>query len=78
VLHRYRNQHPPQEEWGGESAYYKNVGLPLSIGAQMIARGEVKGHGVLPPERAFPVAPFFQALADRGITVEETVEEFSA
>jgi len=44
----------------------------------MIARGEVKGHGVLPPERAFPVAPFFQALADRGITVEETVEEFSA
>ncbi len=77
VLHRYRNHHPPQQEWGGESAYYKNVGLPLSIGAQMIARGEVRGHGVLPPERAFRVAPFFQALADRGITIEETVEELS-
>lgn len=78
MLLRYRNQHPPQEEWGGESAYYKNVGMPLSVGAQLIARGEVKGHGVLPPERALPVAPFFQALADRGITIEETVEELSA
>jgi len=78
VLHRYRNHHPPQQEWGGEAAYYKNVGLPLSIGAQMIARGEMKGHGVLPPERAFPVAPFFQALAERGITIEETVEELAA
>jgi len=78
VLRRYRNHHPPQQEWGGEAAYYKNVGLPLSIGAQMIARGEVNGHGVLPPERAFPVAPFFQALAERGITIEETVEELAA
>ena len=77
MLHRYRNHHPPQQEWGGEAAYYKNVGLPLSIGAQLIARGDVKGHGVLPPERAFPVAPFFKALAERGITIEETVEELA-
>lgn len=77
LLHRYRNHHPPQQEWGGEAAYYKNVGLPLSIGAQLIARGEVNGHGVLPPERAFRVDSFFQALAERGIRIEETVEELA-
>lgn len=71
----YRNQHPPQEEWGGESAYYKNVGIPLSIGAQMIARGEVLGTGVLPPERAFPAEPFFRELAKRGIIVHEEIVE---
>lgn len=77
-LYRYRNHHPPQEQWGGESAYYKNVGLPLSIGAQMIANGEVNGRGVVPPEQAFPVGPFIEALAHRGITIEETIEEFAA
>ena len=78
ILHRYRNHHPPQDRWGGEAAYYKNVGLPLSIGAQMIARGEVVGRGVLPPEQAFPVGPFFEALSERGITIEETIEEIGA
>lgn len=74
-LYRYRNHHPPQDEWGGEAAYYKNVGLPLSVGAQLLAAGEAKGYGVLPPERAFPVDRFFQELAARGITIEETVED---
>ncbi len=76
-LLRYRNHHPPQEQWGGESAYYKNVGIPLSIGAQLIAAGQVESHGVLPPELALPVAPFFEQLAARGITIEETAEALS-
>jgi saccharopine dehydrogenase-like NADP-dependent oxidoreductase len=71
----YRSSHPAQEEWGGESAYFKNVGIPLSIGAQMIARGQTTGTGVLPPERAFPTAPFFEELAKRGIVVEEEIVE---
>ncbi len=71
----YRSQHPPQEEWGGEAAYFKNVGIPLSIGAQMIAHGQTTGRGVLPPERAFPTQPFFTELARRGITVEEQIVE---
>ena len=71
----YRNRHPPQEEWGGESAYFKNVGIPLSIGAQLIAHGEVTGKGVLPPERAFPTDRFFAELARRGIVVEEEIVE---
>lgn len=71
----YRSKHPPQDLWGGESTYFKNVGIPLSIGAQLIARGETTGRGVLPPELAFPVKVFFQELGRRGITVDETLIE---
>ncbi len=71
----YRSAHPPQEEWGGESAYFKNVGVPLAIGAELIASGQVSARGVVPPERSLPVDPFFEALAQRGITVEETIVE---
>ncbi len=70
-----RSQHPPQETWGGASAYYKNVGVPLSIGAQLIASGRVEARGVVPPELALPVVPFFEQLARRGITIEESVSE---
>ncbi len=71
----YRNSHPPQEEWGGPAAYFKNVGIPLSIGAQMLAKGQVEAKGVVPPEIAFPAQPFFDELAKRGIQVEEEIEE---
>jgi saccharopine dehydrogenase-like NADP-dependent oxidoreductase len=71
----YRSHHPPQDQWGGQSAYFKNVGIPLSIGAQLIASGEVTARGVLPPELSLPTAPFFDALAQRGITVEEEIVE---
>jgi lysine 6-dehydrogenase len=71
----YRNEHPPQEEWGGESAYFKNVGIPLSIGAQMLAHGKVERAGVVPPERAFRAQPFFDELARRGIRVHEEIVE---
>jgi lysine 6-dehydrogenase len=75
VVCTYRSHHPPQEEWGGESAYFKNVGIPLSIGAQLVAQGLVTGRGVLPPERSLPTEPFFAELARRGITVEEQIVE---
>ena len=71
----WRSHHPPAEEWGGEAAYYKNVGVPLSIGAQMIAAGQITARGVQPPELALPTEPFFEALAERGITVEEQIVE---
>jgi lysine 6-dehydrogenase len=71
----HRSKHPPQEEWGGASAYFKNVGIPLSIGAQLIAHRQTTGNGVLPPERAFPTEPFFTELVKRGIVVEEEIVE---
>lgn len=70
----YRTEHSPQEEWGGESAYYKNVGIPLSIGAQMIADGRVTARGVLPPEVAVPVDDFLEEIAKRGITYTEEID----
>ncbi len=75
VVCTYRNEHPPQQEWGGESAYFKNVGIPLSIGAQMLAHGLAEQKGVVPPERAFPAQPFFRELARRGIQIHEEIVE---
>jgi lysine 6-dehydrogenase len=75
VVCTYRNEHPPQEEWGGESAYFKNVGIPLSIAAQMIAKGQVQQKGVVPPELAFSSQPFFRELAKRRIQIHEEIVE---
>jgi saccharopine dehydrogenase-like NADP-dependent oxidoreductase len=70
------NRHPPPERWGGKAAYYKNIGIPLSIGAQMIAKGEVVGTGVLPPETALGPDSFFKELAKRHIEIHEKIEEY--
>ena len=68
------NQHPPMEEWGGKAAYYKNIAIPLSIGAQMIARGDIEARGVLPPESVIDPEIFFTELEKRGITINQKVE----
>ncbi len=73
---RLWNRHPPQEEWGGKAAYYKNIAIPLSIGAQMISRGDVHVRGVIPPETALDPDVFFAELARRGIEIHERVEEY--
>jgi len=67
-------KHPPMDEWGGKAAYYKNIAIPLSIGAQMIVRGDVEMRGVLPPETAIDTKIFFEELARRGITIDEEAE----
>ena len=68
------NEHPPMAEWGGRAAYYKNIGIPLSIGAQMIARGDVDARGVVPPETAIDPSIFFDELQLRGLAIKEEVE----
>jgi len=70
------NRHPPQEEWGGTAAYYKNIAIPLSIGAQMIGRGDVQIRGVVAPEVAIDPGIFFAELSKRGIEIHEQVEEY--
>jgi len=71
---RLRTEHPPMDKWGGKAAYYKNIAIPLSIGAQMIGRGDVDQRGVVPPETAIDPKIFFEELALRGITVGQEVE----
>jgi lysine 6-dehydrogenase len=70
---RLWSEHPPMAEWGGKAAYYKNIAIPLSIGAQMIVRGDVTERGVVPPETAIDPLIFFDELKQRGITVGEEV-----
>jgi lysine 6-dehydrogenase len=47
-----------------------NTGCPPSIVAQMIATGQIAQRGVLPPEVAVPVEPFFRELNKRGMVVK--------
>jgi saccharopine dehydrogenase-like NADP-dependent oxidoreductase len=70
---RLWSEHPPMDEWGGKAAYYKNIAIPLSIGAQMIVRGDVGIRGVVPPETAFDPLVFFDELNLRDISVGEEV-----
>lgn len=51
------------------------MGVPLSIGAQMIASGRVKTKGVVAPEGAFDPLEFIKELARRGVRVKEKIEE---
>ncbi len=67
------NRHPSMEDWGGKAAYYKNIAIPLSIGAEMIARGDVTERGVIPPETALDPDIFFAELRKRGITISEKI-----
>jgi saccharopine dehydrogenase-like NADP-dependent oxidoreductase len=68
------NRHPPMDEWGGRAAYYKNIAIPLSVGAIMIAREDVSARGVVPPEAAIDPMVFFAELRKRGIEIHERVE----
>jgi len=74
VKYTYTTTHPPMEQYGGTTAYAKNVGIPLSVGAQMLARGDVKEKGVLSPEACIDPTIFFAELAKRGIIVHEKLE----
>jgi saccharopine dehydrogenase (NAD+, L-lysine-forming) len=53
-----------------ESAGDVDTGCPPSIVAQMIATGQIAQRGVLPPEVAVPVEPFFRELRKRGMVIK--------
>lgn len=72
VTATYNLSHPPTAEWG-EQATGKVTGIPASIGAQRVARGEVLRKGVLGPEAAFDPWPFFADLAKRRVFIREEV-----
>jgi saccharopine dehydrogenase-like NADP-dependent oxidoreductase len=48
------------------------VGCPASVVAQMLARGEIVGLGLLNPLTHVPDGPFLSELAKRGIQVSDT------
>jgi len=79
VRHVLTNRHPPSdgsvEEWAGLRAYTKSVGIPMSIGAQLIAAGKAKAVGAVAPETAFDPGEFFAELAKREIRIHEDVAD---
>lgn len=70
--------HPPSDgsvpEWAGLRAYTRNVGIPMAIGAQLLAEGAVRTPGVLIPEKAFEPARIFAELKKRELEIHETIE----
>jgi saccharopine dehydrogenase-like NADP-dependent oxidoreductase len=77
VRHIYTTTHPPAsvEGWEGAKSYAKCVGIPLSIGAQILASGKIKVKGMVDPEGAFNPTDFIKELGKRGINVHEKIEE---
>jgi len=64
--------------WEKLRAYTRCVGIPMGIGAQMIAHGQVSGSGVMAPELAFEPSAVFIELAKRGIIIHEKIEDTAA
>jgi saccharopine dehydrogenase-like NADP-dependent oxidoreductase len=60
--------HPANTEWGN-TATARMTGIPASIGAQKLARGEARRKGVFAPDLCFEPMAFFAELAKRGIQV---------
>ena len=69
VKFEYVSRHPPRAEWG-TNATARMTGIPASIAAQKLARGEVQRTGVMAPEACFDPQSFFAELAKRGIVIE--------
>jgi saccharopine dehydrogenase-like NADP-dependent oxidoreductase len=57
----------------GLFAMSAGVGYPASIVAQMMARGQITGKGLLNPAVDVPYEPFMAELSRRGITVSEQI-----
>lgn len=66
VVRHAQARFPPKPEWGLSATEYA-VGVCGAIGAEMIARGEIRAKGVVPPELCVPAPEFRRALAERGI-----------
>jgi lysine 6-dehydrogenase len=70
MRYEYTSRHPMRAEWG-TTATARVTGIPASIGAQKLARGEAARIGVIAPEVCFEPQAFFQELARRGIIISE-------
>jgi saccharopine dehydrogenase-like NADP-dependent oxidoreductase len=51
------------------SAVARDTGFPISVAAQMIARGSIRATGVQPPETAIPPEEFLSEMNRRGIRI---------
>ena len=59
------------EGWEGLRAYTRNVGIPLAIAAEQLAKGCAPRLGILIPEDAFKPEVIFAELEKREIYMHE-------
>mgnify|MGYP006284926423 CR=1 FL=1 len=58
-----------EDEETGISAMMRCTGYSLSVVGLMLARGDIEGPGVLPPDEGIPYGPFVDELAERGVEI---------
>lgn len=58
-------------DWADLRAYTRCVGIPLAIGAQLIAAGQVRAIGTVAPEMAFDPEAVFEMLEKRRIFIHQ-------
>jgi lysine 6-dehydrogenase len=77
LRHTLTHTHPPSDgsvpDWAGLRAYTRNVGIPLAIGAMLLAEGRVQQAGILTPEEAFEPQAVFDALKRRQMFIHEEI-----
>ena len=77
TVHTLTHTHPPSDgsvpDWAGLRAYTRNVGIPLSIGIQLIGQGRFNHTGVVAPEKAFDPQIVFSELEKRQIRIHEEI-----
>lgn len=78
VRHVLTHTHPASDGtaagWEKLRAYTRCVGIPMSIGVQLMAGGKVNGTGVVAPETAFAPEVVFRELERRDIHVHHDVQ----
>lgn len=82
VQHTLYHTHPASDGsvkgWEKLRAYIRNVGIPMAIATELIAKGNVKKTGVIIPEEAFEPGTIFKELEKRGIFVHEEIKNIEA
>jgi saccharopine dehydrogenase-like NADP-dependent oxidoreductase len=63
--------------WEKLRAYTRNVGIPMAIGATLLAQGRVERIGVITPEEAFDPEIIFAELKKRRLIIHEQKTELS-
>ena len=60
-----------QVSYGAAAHMPELTGIPLAIGALMLARGDIKTTGVVAPEACIEPEPFLAELERRGVAIHE-------
>lgn len=74
LTHTHPSSDGSEPGWEKLRSYTRCVGIPMGIGAQLIAQGKTQGAGALIPEKIFNPADVFAALKQRRIHIHETIE----